>query len=180
MSEETETPNNFGNTVDKFKGMSIEDIRSKLSENSLPYAACMMQLKGDFNFGTLVRNANAFMAREVFYFGQRRKWDRRGAVGTYHYTVVKWIQSLETLQELRGRYPHFVAMDILPGVSKPMHEHVWQPGTLLFFGEEQQGLQPEILDLCDEILHIPQGGSVRSINVGTASGIAMHSIMREL
>ena len=71
-------------------------------------------------------------------------------------------------------------MDIIPGVSRPMSDYVWQPGSLLFFGEETLGLSQEVLDICDEVLHIHQRGSVRSINVGTASGIAMHSIMTSL
>lgn len=180
MTSEKKAPSNFGNVADRFKGMEVEEVGKILKNESLPFAPLMMQIKGDFNFSTLVRNANAFKAREVFYYGPRRKWDRRGAVGTYHYTDVKWLQSTATIKELRNRYPHFVAMDIIPGVSTSLHEHVWEPGTLLFFGEEQQGLQPEILDMCDKVVHIPQGGSVRSINVGTASGIAMHSIMSSL
>lgn len=175
-----ENYNNSGNVLDEYKELSLEEIKEKVKNNSLPFAPLMMQIKGDFNFSTLVRNANAFGAREVFYYGPRRKWDRRGAVGTYAYTDVHWLQSLEDIKELRAQYPHFVAMDIIPGVSTSLNEHVWEPGTLLFFGEETQGLQPEILDMCDKIVHISQRGSVRSVNVGTASGIAMHSIMEQL
>lgn len=175
-----EQPSNSGNVLDRFKGFSIEEVKNTLYEESLPYAVCMMQIKGDFNFSTLVRNANAFKAREVFYYGPRRRWDKRGAVGTYHYTPANWLQTLEEIKGLRGRYKHFVAMDIIPGVSTELSDHVWEPDSLLFFGEEQQGLQPEILDICDKVVHIPQGGSVRSINVGTASGISMHNIMSKL
>ena len=173
-------PNNYGNVVDRFKGLPVEKIKAQLKKESLPYAACMMQIKGDFNFATMVRNANAFKAREVFYYGPRKRWDRRGAVGTYHYTHVEWLQTLEAIEQLRDRYPHFIAMDIIPGVSTAIQKHVWKPGTLIFFGEEQQGLQKEILDMCDKVVHIPQGGSVPSVNVGTASGITMHSIMTTL
>jgi tRNA G18 (ribose-2'-O)-methylase SpoU len=42
------------------------------------------------------------------------------------------------------------------------------------FGEEQRGLSPEALALADEVVYIPMTGSVRSLNVGTASGIAMY------
>jgi len=180
MNENTGNLGNFGNVLDEFKGMPVEEIKSKIQERTLPFAPIMMQIKGDFNFSTLVRNSNAFGAREAFYFGPRKKYDRRGTTGCHHYTDVNYLSSLDQIWALRERYPHFVAMDIIPGVSVPLHEHVWQPGTLLFFGEEQQGLLPEILDMCDKIVHIPQRGSVRSINVGTASGIALHSISMAL
>jgi tRNA G18 (ribose-2'-O)-methylase SpoU len=42
------------------------------------------------------------------------------------------------------------------------------------FGEEQRGLSAEALLLADDIVYIPMRGSVRSFNVGTASGIAMY------
>lgn len=171
---------NFGNVRDEFKGISVEEIKKKVQAKTLPFAPLMMQIKGDFNFSTLVRNSNAFGAQEAFYFGPRKKWDRRGAVGTHHYTDVNYISTIEDIKALRAKYPHFIAMDIIPGVSVAMQDHVWEPGTLLFFGEEQQGLSQEILDMCDKVVHIPQRGSIRSINVGTASGIALHSISMAL
>lgn len=170
---------NFGNVLDEYKGMETEDIKAKIKEKTLPFAPFMMQIQGDFNFSTLIRNANAFGAREAFYFG-RKKFDSRGAVGTVHYTDVNYIRSMEEIVALRSRYPHFVAIEIVPGVSHAMHEHVWQPGSLLFFGEEGQGLAPEILEMCDQCVHIVQRGSVRSLNVGTASGIALRECMLKL
>ena len=171
---------NFGNVLDGFKGMSVEEIKKKVQEKTLPFAPIMMQIKGDFNFSTLVRNSNAFGAQEAFYFGPRKKYDRRGTTGCHHYTDVNYISTIEGIQALRAKYRHFVAMEIIPGISIPLCEHVWEPGSLLFFGEEQQGLSQEILDMCDKVVHIPQRGSVRSINVGTASGIALHSISMAL
>jgi tRNA G18 (ribose-2'-O)-methylase SpoU len=141
----------------------------------------MMQIQGDFNFGTVVRNANAFGAREAFYYGPRKKWDRRSAVGTYHYTKVSWIpesEGLGSILELKETYPTFVGVDILPGISSCMEEYAWKPGTLMIFGEERRGLSPEMLDICDDVIHITQRGSVRSINVGTAAGIAMFDFGR--
>ena len=157
--------------IDEFKNYEIEHIKQYLHDHSLPYAACMAQLEGDFNISTLVRNANAFQAKEVYYYGKKR-WDKRGAIGTYNYTPVNWLDDIQNIENLRKKYNRFVAIDILPGVSKNIFEHEWQEGTLMFFGEESKGLGEEILGICDHILHIPQGGSVRSINVGTASGIA--------
>jgi tRNA G18 (ribose-2'-O)-methylase SpoU len=47
--------------------------------------------------------------------------------------------------------------------------------TVMVFGQEKNGIPHELLNLCDDVVYIPQYGSVRSLNVGTASGIAMHS-----
>ena len=43
------------------------------------------------------------------------------------------------------------------------------------FGQEQIGVPGDVLNMCDDILYIPQYGSVRSINVGCASSIIMNN-----
>ena len=50
--------------------------------------------------------------------------------------------------------------------------------TLLVFGQEQVGVPKEFIEVADDIAYIPQYGTVRSLNVGTASGIAMHEYCR--
>ena len=49
---------------------------------------------------------------------------------------------------------------------------------LLIFGEEGKGLTDEMLDLADDIVMIEQFGSVRSLNAGTSSGIAMYNCIQ--
>ena len=44
---------------------------------------------------------------------------------------------------------------------------------LFIFGSENHGLNNYILDNSDLILTLPNYGSVRSLNVGTTSGIVM-------
>lgn len=48
--------------------------------------------------------------------------------------------------------------------------------TLLVFGNEIIGIDPDILELCDEQLHIPMVGLKNSLNVAIAFGIAVYSL----
>jgi len=48
---------------------------------------------------------------------------------------------------------------------------------MLVFGEEGVGLTPAMQAFCKKIVYIPQYGSVRSLNCGTASGIVMHDFV---
>jgi tRNA G18 (ribose-2'-O)-methylase SpoU len=50
---------------------------------------------------------------------------------------------------------------------------------VLVFGQEGPGLSAQALAACDAVLAIAQFGSTRSINVGTAAGIAMHAWVRQ-
>jgi len=60
-------------------------------------------------------------------------------------------------------------------IELPMDKHI-----IFAFGEENSGLTPEMLAVCDALVYIKQFGSVRSLNVGTASGIIMYEYCRRL
>lgn len=158
------------NVLDKYKGMSEEKIIEQIQENSFPFAFCMQQIQGDFNISNILRSANALGAREAFYIG-KRQWDRRGAVGVQNYTRLKHLKDIGELQDLKSKYK-FVALEQAP-TSVPMTNFEWPENTLMIFGEESCGVDPEILKLADYIVEIPQFGSVRSLNAGTAAGVAM-------
>lgn len=162
------------NVADKFKPMPDEDIKAELQSTAFPYAVCFEHVIGDFNMGTAIRNANAFNAKEVFYIGNK-KWDKRSAVGVHNYTEVKWLSTVDEFISLRDRYV-IVGIDCVPGaVSLPSYP--FKENTLFVFGEEGVGLTPAMQAMCEAIVFIPQYGSVRSINVGTASGIIMHEFV---
>ena len=165
------------NVEDRFKGKSKKEIIDSLRETSHPFAVFMEHWQGDFNIGTMIRNANAFNAKQVFYYG-RKKYDRRGTVGTHHYVDLNYISSHKDLLELK-KYFSFVCLDNIEG-STPMRDFEWPENTLMIFGEEGVGLTEEMLALADHIVSIKQYGSVRSMNVGTTSGIAMYDYTKKL
>ena len=59
---------------------------------------------------------------------------------------------------------------------KDLHTFQPQPNDLYIFGEESSGIEDWVLNMCDEYITIPQFGSVRSLNVGTSSGIIMNYV----
>ena len=159
------------NVIDRYKNWSIDLIKDQLKKDCFPYIVCMENIIGDFNMGTVIRNANAFGASKVYFIG-KRKWDRRGAVGSYHYTDFIHISTVEELLLLKEEGYSFIGLDNVKN-SVPMEKFSWPRKTLMIFGEEGNGITPEVLSVCDHIVAITQYGSVRSLNAGTASGIAM-------
>lgn len=49
--------------------------------------------------------------------------------------------------------------------------------TLLIMGNEVSGIDPDILNLSDQILHIPMSGVKSSLNVSVAFGIAVYTLL---
>lgn len=61
---------------------------------------------------------------------------------------------------------------------------VWESDAMsgsigLILGNEGEGLQPELRQLVDETVRLPQRGSTESLNVSIAGGILMYEWMRE-
>ena len=170
------------NVVDKYKSMTDEQIRQDLSKTKNPISVCMEHWQGDFNISTLIRNANAFNVEKVFYLGKRRI-DVRGAVGSHHYIDVLHLPNdICELVDLKNTYT-FVAIDNNISNTQSLDEFCWsslEKPPLVFFGEEGTGLTSEVLDLCDYRVEIKQYGSVRSLNVGTSSGLVLYELSRHL
>lgn len=165
------------NVIDEFKPLSEEEIKSKLQASAFPYAVCFENLINDFNIASGIRNANAFNAKEVFYIGDK-KMDRRGMQGVHNYTEVKWLSTVEEFLALKTTYK-IVGFDNIPGAT-PIINYKWEPNTLIVFGSEGVGLSESMKKMCQEFVYIEQFGSVRSLNVATASGIAMNDIVSKL
>tara|TARA_R110002110_G_scaffold66530_3_gene182108 strand:- start:1177 stop:1725 length:549 start_codon:yes stop_codon:yes gene_type:complete len=164
------------NVEDRFKGKTKEEIKQTLRSTSHNFAVMMEHWRGDFNIGTMIRNANAFNAKKVFYYG-KKKYDRRGAVGTHHYVDLRYIDDDDGLVSLKSDFT-FVCLDNVAG-SVPIEDFIWPENSLMIFGEEGKGLSDKILSMADHVVSITQYGSVRSMNVGTTSGIAMYDYMRK-
>lgn len=164
------------NLVDEFKGLSVEEIRSRLAARRRSFASLILNIDYDLNISTIVRNHNAFCGQEIFYLG-RRRFNRRGCVGTYLYEDLVHFPDLETTcREIPSKYT-WVGVDNQPGaVSLP--DFQWPESPLLVFGHERAGLDflPDLAYHCKHIVMIPQVGSVRSLNVGVAAGIVMYDL----
>jgi tRNA G18 (ribose-2'-O)-methylase SpoU len=47
-------------------------------------------------------------------------------------------------------------------------------GVILIVGNEETGVDPDLLALCDEIIYLPMRGTKRSFNVAVVFGITLH------
>jgi tRNA G18 (ribose-2'-O)-methylase SpoU len=161
------------NVTDFYKYWDIEAIKANLDTKRNEFVVVVERVNGDFNFSTIVRNCNAFLGKRVVRCGIK-KWDKRGAVGTNHYEHVEYSDSImDVLNQYRNDGYRIVAIDNV-GDAKVVNEHSWVAKSVMVFGEEGRGLSDEVLAFVDDVVYIEQYGSVRSLNIGTASGIVMY------
>ncbi len=166
------------NVVDKYRYWRHDAIVADLDGRRHPFHVAVENWEHDFNIGTVVRNANAFLAAEVHIVG-KRKWNRRGAMVTDRYQHVSHHpQVAGFVEHCRARGLSVIGVDNLPG-SVPIESFDFPRECVLVFGQEGPGLSEQVREAADAVVSISQFGSTRSINAGVASGVAMHSWIRQ-
>lgn len=166
------------NVGDEYRYWSVEAIVADLDLRRHDFHIAMENLEHDFNIGSVVRTANAFNASTVRLVG-RRRWNRRGAMVTNRYMHVEYHESPASLGEWAAEQSlPVIGIDNIPG-SIPLETYALPRRCVLFFGQEGAGLSEEAQAQCEVVLDIAQFGSTRSINLGAAAAITMHSWIRQ-
>ena len=167
------------NVVDKYRYWKMEEIVKDLDSRRHPFHVAIENWQHDLNIGSIVRNANAFLASSVQIVGNKR-WNKRGAMVTDRYQHVEHRSDIESLIEwsktagTQGQRISIIAIDNTPG-CKPLEKTKLPKECILLFGQEGPGLSQQALDASEMVLEITQFGSTRSINASAAAAIAMHS-----
>ena len=167
------------NVVDSYRYWKMEEIVADLDGKRHPFHVAIENWQHDLNIGSIVRNANAFLAKEVHIVGNKR-WNRRGAMVTDRYQHVTHHPAIEDLIEWAstaaqdGKKLPIIAIDNVPGCEQ-LEKYELPRECLLLFGQEGPGLSQAALDAADVVLEITQFGSTRSINASAAAAITMHT-----
>lgn len=166
------------NVLDQYRYWSNDAIVADLETRRHSFHVAVENWQHDLNIGTVVRTANAFNTAGVHIVGKKR-WNRRGAMVTDRYLSVHHhndVDELKTWCDDAGLA--IVGIDIVPG-SVPIETVQLPKSCLLLFGQEGPGLSEQACAAAEMICSIAQYGSTRSINVGVAAGIAMHTWIRQ-
>jgi tRNA G18 (ribose-2'-O)-methylase SpoU len=162
------------NVVDRYRYWKLEAIVTDLDLRRHAFHVAIENLNHDFNIGSVVRSANAFAAKEVHIVG-RKRWNRRGAMVTDRYQHIRHHADAGQLKDWADSQD-LPIIGIENGSQALPLESVRLPhACVLLFGQEGTGLSPQAMTVCDQTLAIAQFGSTRSINVGAAAAIAMHT-----
>lgn len=164
------------NVIDYYAYWKEDAIKADLRSKCNNFSVLVTNKFHDFNLGSIIRNANAFCAKEVIIY-ESKQYDKRGTVGAHLYTTMKHVRFTDELD---------LSDSIVVGVDNlaqavPIESFVWpDKHVVLVFGQEGTGLTEDMIELLDHMVYISQYGSVRSFNVGCASAIAMYDYCHKM
>ena len=166
------------NVVDKYRYWSMEAIVADLDSKRHSFHVAIENWQHDLNIGSIVRNANAFLAKEVHIIGNKR-WNRRGAMVTDRYQHIRHHETVEGfIAWAKSENLPIIALDNVPGCKK-IEQYSLPEECVFLFGQEGPGLSDEAIQASDVVLEITQFGSTRSINASAAAAITMHAWVQQ-
>jgi tRNA G18 (ribose-2'-O)-methylase SpoU len=166
------------NVVDHYRYWRLDAIVADLDTRRHAFHVAIENWQHDFNIGSVVRTANAFLAAEVHIVG-RRRWNRRGAMVTDRYQHVRHHETADALASWAASADlPLLGIDNLPS-AVPLETAELPEQCVLVFGQEGTGLTDGMRAVCAQTLSIVQFGSTRSLNAGAAAAIAMHTWIRQ-
>lgn len=162
------------NVVDAYRYWTREAIIADIDRRRHPLNIAIENFGYDANIGSVVRTANAFAVHTVHIVG-RRRWNRRGAMVTDRYQRLRHHDSMTELLDFAADAGlAVVAVDNVPGSAR-LEQTSLPRDCLMVFGQEGSGVSDHARTGADLTVSIAQFGSTRSVNVGVAAGIAMHT-----
>ena len=151
-----------------------------------PIYIVLDNIRSHHNVGSFFRTADAFKFQEIILCGitgtPPHRDLRKTALGATE--TVNWRyadNSVEECKRLKEEGYHLMSVEIAEG-SKSMldFEIPYGKKIALVFGNEVMGVEQEIIDICDDVLEIPQEGTKHSLNVSISGGICMWEIFKKL
>lgn len=166
------------NVKDEYKFLDKDEIIASIDR--VPMVNVCMNLTSDFNKASIVRANNVFGGSNVVIVGKKR-FDRRGTVGTHHYEHIRHHEDpLFVIEALKNDGYKIFAIDNVESQNPiSAYDAVFPPKSAFFYGEEQLGLPQEVIDNCDQMVYISQYGSARSLNVAQAAAVIMFAYSQQ-
>jgi 23S rRNA (guanosine2251-2'-O)-methyltransferase len=152
-------------------------------------------LRSAHNVGSLLRTAEGLGLRQVYLTGYTpyplmpedprlphisRKIDsqiHKTALDAEKYLDIKVLEDIKPLLiELKSNGFKVAGLE-LNARSVDLKDFNCPDKLVLIVGREVEGIEPEILDLCDTLIQIPMRGKKESFNVVQASAMALYKLM---
>ena len=148
-----------------------------------PITIILPDIRSAMNIGAIFRTADAIGAEKIYLTGYSATPAHpkvaKTAIGAENTVPWEYRDDLETLiAELKTAGYTICALE-KTATSKSLWEVKPIFPVALIVGNEILGVPEEIQRLCDEVVHLPMLGAKESLNVATASGIALYYFLEK-
>ena len=165
---------------DEMSRLSVEEY---IGKNKHPVTLLLHNIRSMYNVGSLFRTADAAGIEKIIITGYTaippRKEIDKTALGAQE--SVEWeyyAHPEDVLGALKASGVTICGLEIAEN-SRPYDDIRKEDFPLcLILGNEVDGIDTDVLQLCDHVFEIPQYGTKHSMNVSVAAGIALYEMVK--
>lgn len=166
--------------MDELGRMSVDEF--KQAEKN-PVMIVLDNIRSMHNVGSVFRTADAFLAEGICLCGYTPQPPHRDihktALGATE--TVDWIyfsSTLDAVQQLKEKDYRIYGVEQTEGSISLETFAPTGIKTAIVFGNEVEGVDAAVLQLCDGCIEIPQLGMKHSLNISVAAGIVLWEMIR--
>lgn len=170
-----------------FRKWTMEELGRKPAEEltnagRTPVTVVLDNVRSMNNVGSIFRTSDAFLVEAIHLCGYTpcppHRDIHKTALGATE--TVPWEYAPDTavlVDQLRKEGYRIYAVEQAEGsTSLEAFEYHGKERIVLIFGNEVDGVQDQVLALCDGCLEIPQAGMKHSLNISVAAGMVLWEI----
>jgi len=154
------------------------------TQKKFPILLILDNIRSLNNVGSFFRTGDAFNIEKIYLCGitacPPHRDIQKTALGATDSVEWEYVAStLELAKKLKADGVTIFTLEqtenttLLQQVSVDKDQRI-----ALIFGNEVDGVQQEVIDMCDEVVEIPQFGTKHSFNVSVSAGIVLWEMVR--
>ena len=163
--------------------ISVEEFRQA---DKLPLVVVLDNVRSMNNIGSVFRTSDAFRVEKICLCGitacPPHRDIHKTALGAEESVAWEFFEETsECIESLKRQGYRVYAVEQVDE-SVMLDEFETQSGTptAIVFGNEVEGVDEEVIPLCDGCIEIPQFGTKHSLNISIAAGILIWEMWRKL
>ncbi|NBK98917.1 MAG: TrmH family RNA methyltransferase [Erysipelotrichia bacterium] len=153
-----------------------------IQRKRIPVQIVLDGLSNAYNIGVIIRICEAFCFEAVHLCGKTPSLSSKKIQKTSR-KLERWIKiyegrtTNETLKILKELDYMVLAAELSSDSQEYTRVRYPDKKIALVFGNEKNGISSEVLNLCDQTIHIPLFGMSNSLNVSSAASIMLSHIL---
>ena len=169
---------------------SMEELNRKTVEEfrrteKIPVIVVLDNVRSMNNVGSIFRSSDAFLLEAIYLCGYTPRPPHRdihktalGATETVRWEYHEAI--MPALDKLKQDGYVIYAVEQAAGSTMLQNLVINESDKIvLVFGNEVEGVQDDVISICDQCIEIPQAGVKHSLNISVAAGIVLWAVYRQ-
>ena len=171
----------------KLKNKDLQRINIEEFKNAekTPITIVLDNVRSALNVGSVFRTSDAFLIENIILCGitacPPNKEIRKAALGSTD--SVKWEYSentSEAVKRLIEKEYYVVGVEQVNKATMLNNFKLPNKPIAIIMGNEVNGVAQEVIDICNQVIEIPQFGTKHSLNISVTTGIVIWDLWKKI